>query len=165
VTLALLSGVAYAGVVAYAASREPTLAPVVATIGAFGVVLLLFVLVRGHDDLLGWALALGGVVYAIALVVHGTHVDEAAPLVGAGLLVSGELATWSLDERRPIARARGLLAARAVGVAILALAGLAAAALVVSLSAASAGNGLVWTLFGSAAAVLVIAVAARAGRH
>jgi hypothetical protein len=29
VTLALLSAVSYAGVVAYAASREPTLAPVI----------------------------------------------------------------------------------------------------------------------------------------
>lgn len=164
-TLALLSGLAYAGVVAYAASREPTLGPVISTIGLFGGVLLLSVLVRGHDDLLGWALALGGVAYTIALVVHGTHVDEAAPLIGAELLVSGELATWSLDERRPIARAHGLLAARAGGVAVLALAGLAAAALVVSLAAAPVGNGLVWTLFGSAAAVLVIAVAARVGRH
>ena len=45
-------------------------------------------------------------------------------------------------------------------VAVLALAGLAAAALVVSLAAAPGGNGLVWTLFGSAAAVLVVAVAA-----
>ena len=164
-TLALLSGLSYAGVVAYAASREATLAPVISTIGVFGAVLLLFVLVRGHDDLLGWALALGGIAYAIALVVHGTHVDEAAPLVGLGLLVCGELAAWSLDERRPIARTRGLLAARAGGVGVLALAGLAAAALVVSLAAAPAGNGLVWTFFGSAAAVLVIAVAARVGRE
>jgi hypothetical protein len=165
VTLALLSGVAYAGVVAYAASREPTLAPVVATIGAFGAVLLLFVLVRGHDDLLGWALALGGLAYALAVIAHGTHVDEAAPLIGAGLLVCGELATWSLDERWSIARARGLLAARAGAVAVLALTGLAAGALVVSLAAAPAGNGLVWTLFGSTAAVLVVAVAAVLSRR
>ena len=147
------------GVVTYAASREVTLAPVVATVGAFGAVLLLFVLVRAHDDLLGWALALGGIAYAVALVVHGTHADEAAPLIGAGLLLCGELATWSLDERRWIAGAGGLLGARALGVAVLTLAGLTAAALVVSLSSASVGNGLVWTFFGSAAAVLVVAVA------
>ncbi len=164
-TLALLSGLAYAGVVAYAASREPTLAPVIATLGAFGAVLLVFVLVRGHDDLLGWALALGGIAYTVALVVHGTHVDEAAPLIGGGLLLCGELATWSLDERWSIAGARGLLAARAGAVAVLALAGLAAAALVVSLAAVPAGNGLVWTLFGSAAAVLVVAVAALLSRR
>jgi hypothetical protein len=165
VTLALLSGLSYAGVVSYAASREPTLAPVIATIGIFGGFLLAFVLVRGHDDLLGWALALGGIAYAVALVVHGTHVDEAAPLIGAGLLVCGELATWSLDERWSIAGARGLAAARAGAVAVLGLAGLAAAALVVSLAAAPAGNGLVWTLFGSAAAVLVVAVAAVLSRR
>jgi hypothetical protein len=165
VTLALLSGLSYAGVVAYAASREPALAPVISTIGVFGAVLLVFVLVRGHDDLLGWALALAGVAYAVALVVHGTHVDEAAPLIGAGLLLCGELATWSLDERRSIAGARGLLAARAGAVAVLALAGLAAGALVVSLAAAPTGNGLAWTLFGSAAAVLVVAVAAVLSRR
>jgi hypothetical protein len=123
------------------------------------------VLVRGHDDLLGWALALAGIAYAVALVVHGTHVDEAAPLVGAGLLVCGELAAWSLDERWAIAGARGLLAARAGAVAVLTLAGLGAAALVVSLAASPAGNGLVWTLFGSAAAVLVVAVAAVLSRR
>ena len=164
-TLALLSALSYAGVVAYAASREPTLAPVIATIGIFGAFLLAFVLVRGHDDLLGWALALGGIAYAVALVVHGTHVDEAAPLIGAGLLVCGELATWSLDERWSIAGARRLAAARAGAIAVLTLAGLAAAALVVSLAAAPAGNGLVWTLFGSAAAVLVVAVAAVLSRR
>ena len=79
-TLALLSALSYAGVVAYAASREPTLAPVIVDDRRSSArFLLAFVLVRGHDDLLGWALALGGIAYAVALVVHGTHVDEAAP--------------------------------------------------------------------------------------
>ena len=164
-TLAVLSGLAYAGVVSYAASREPTLAPVIATLGAFGAVLLLFVLVRGHDDLLGWALALGGIAYAVALVVHGTHVDEAAPLIGGGLLVCGELAAWSLDERPRISAARGLLATRAGAVAGLTIAAVGAAALVVSLAAVPAGNGLAWTVFGSAAAVLVVAAAALLSRR
>jgi hypothetical protein len=161
VTLALLSGVAYAGVVAYAASREPTLAPVVATIGAFGAVLLLFVLVRGHDDLLGWALALGGLAYALAVIAHGTHVDEAAPLIGAGLLVCGELATWSLDERWTIKAERAVVLARGTALAVLALTGLGVGALVLALAAAPVGGGLVWTVLGAAATVLVVAVATR----
>jgi hypothetical protein len=157
--------VLYAAVVAYAASRKPPIAIVALALGAMGALMLLAMLVRRIDELLPASLALVGIAYAIEILARGSGVDDGAPLVGVALLLCAELATWSLDERRPIARARGLLAARAVGVAILALAGLAAAALVVSLSAASAGNGLVWTLFGSAAAVLVIAVAARAGRH
>ena len=99
---------AYAGVVAYASSREPTLAPVLATIGALGAVFLLFVLVRGHADLLGWALGAGTIAYAVALLVHGSAIDEGAPLVAAGLLLCGELAAWSVDERFHVPVARGL---------------------------------------------------------
>jgi len=157
--------IAYASVVAYAASREATVAPVIGTVGVFGVVLLLFVLVRGHDDLLGWALGIAGIAYALAIVVHGTHVDEAAPLIGAGLLVCGELATWSLDERWRIAVDRGLTASRAGAVAVLALAGLAAGALIVSLAAAPVGGGIGWTVLGAAAAVLVVGIAARLSRR
>ncbi len=164
-TLGVLSALAYAGVVTYAASREATLAPVVATLGLFGGVLLAFVLVRRHDDLLGWALALGAVAYTVALVVHGSQVDEAAPLVGAGLLLSGELATWSLDEQWPIAAEHGLAGARAAALAGLVLGGLAAATLVVALAAAPVGGGLTWTVFGAVAAVLVLALAARLSRR
>lgn len=164
-TLAALSALAYAGVVTYAASREAELAPIVALLGAFGGFLLAFVLVRRHDDLLGWALAIGGLAYAVGLVAHGTHVDEAAPLAGAALLLCGELASWSLDERWRVAAAPGLARARAAGVAGLVLAGLAVATLVVSLAAAPAGGGLAWTVLGAAAAVLVVAVAARLARH
>ena len=45
-TLAVSSALAFAGVVAYGSSREPTLAPVVATVGALGAVLLLVMLMR-----------------------------------------------------------------------------------------------------------------------
>jgi hypothetical protein len=165
VTLALLSCLAYASVVVYAATREATVAPVIGSVGVFGGVLLAFVLVRGHDDLLGWALAVAGIAYTLAIVVHGTHVDEAAPLIGAGLLLCGELATWSLDERWRIAAERGLTLARTSAVAGLGLAGLAAGALVVSLAAAPVGRGLGWTVLGAAAAVAVVGVSARLSRR
>jgi hypothetical protein len=165
VTLAALSAVSYAAVVTYAATREAKLAPVVASVGALGAALLLFVLVRGHDDLLGWALAIGGIVYAMTLVLHGSQVDEAAPLVGAALLGCGELAAWSLDERWPARADRGLAASRAVAVGGLCLAGLAAATIVVSLAAAPVGRGLGWTVLGATAAVLVVATAARLARR
>jgi len=154
----------YAGVLAYAATREPTLAPVVATVGAFGGALLAFILVRRHLELLIWPLGLAAALYIVAIVVHGSQVDDGAPLVGAALLLCGELASWSMDERRPVAAARGVVVSRALAVAGLALAGLAIAALVVALSAAAVGDGLAWTVLGAAAAVLIVAAAARLAR-
>lgn len=160
-TLAVLAALAYAGVIAYASSRQTDLAPVIITLGAFGGVLLAFVLVRRHVELLGWALGLAGVAYALALVVRGSGVDEAAPLVALGLILCGELAAWSADERWPIAADRGIVASRAIAVAGLALAGLAVSALVVGLAATTVGNGLAWTFLGAVAAVLALALTTR----
>ena len=132
-------------------------------LGGLGLLLLVFVLVRGHDDLLGLALGLGGVAYAVSLFGVG-GVDEAAPLVATALLLCGELAAWSLDERIRVAVEPRLARARAAALAGLALAGLAAAALVVALAATSVGGGFAWTAVGAAAAVLVLAVAVRLAR-
>jgi len=161
VILAAAAALAYAGVGAYAVTREPAFAPLVAPVAGVGAVLLLFVLVRGFDELLGWALVLGGAAYAGGTIAHGTHVDEAAPLVGVALLVCGELSAWSLDERRPVAKARAVVLLRLGAVAALAAASLAVSALVVSLSIASVGGGLVWTVLGAAAAVAVVALVVR----
>jgi hypothetical protein len=165
VILGALAILAYAGVNAYAATREAAVAPVVLTIGALGVLLLLFMLVRRVTELLGWTIVLGGLAYAIAFLAHGTHVDEVAPLVGAGLLLSSELATWSVDARWPVAADRAVVVSRAIAVCGLCLAGLAAGALVVGLTAAPVGGGVAWTALGAAAAVLVVAVAARLARR
>lgn len=145
----------------YAGSRETTLAPETGALTGVGAILLLFVLVRGVEDLLGWSLALAGGAYAIALIVHGSAIDAAAPLVGCGLLLCAELATWSLDARWRVHADSGIVAARALAIAGLTLAGLAAAGLVVALGATSLGGGLAWTVLGCAAVVLVVAVAAR----
>jgi hypothetical protein len=158
VTLALAAALAYAAVFAYSVTREPTLAPLIAPVAAFGGLLLLFVLVRRTDDLLGWAILLNGLAYAGATIAHGTHVDEAAPLVGVALLLCAELSTWSLNERWSIRAERGVHAARLAGIASLGVAGLAVSALVVALATASIGGGLVWTMLGAAAVVGVLAV-------
>ena len=55
--------------------------------------------------------------------------------------------------------------ARAVGVGALVLRGLAVAALVVALSATSAGGGLAWTVLGSIAAVAVVALGVAVARR
>jgi hypothetical protein len=133
-------------------------------IAVLGALLLLFVLARGADELLGWSLFLGAASYAAGTMAHGTHVDEAAPLVGVALLLCGELTAWSIDEHRPAARERGVLLLRATAVGTLAAASLAIAALVVALSIASIGGGLVWTALGAAATVGVLALVARVAR-
>jgi hypothetical protein len=102
---------------------------------------------------LGTALWLGAATYVVFLAHRGHQIDATAPLVAVLLLLSGELAAWSLDERLRI-RADAVLAwRRGAAVAALALAGLAAATLVVALSAVPASHGLAWTVVGAAAAV------------
>ncbi|HXY82009.1 MAG TPA: hypothetical protein VEH55_11620 [Gaiellaceae bacterium] len=150
---------------AYAAARVPSLAGLVVAIGLLGALLLAFVLVRRADDLLPWALAVLAVAYTVSLFVHGAAVDQAAPLVAAGLLLCGELAAWSLDERHGMAAERAVVLRRALALGTLVLAGLGASAAVVAFTAASAGNGLAWTAVGAAAAVLVVGTAARLARR
>ena len=146
-TLGVLSALAYAGVLAYAIAREPVFASAIAGIGGMGALMLALVL-AGSEELLPWALAALGGAYAVSLVA-------------LGLFASGELASWSLQERYARATPRAITAARALAVTGLALAGLAAAALVLSASAVPAGNGLAWTVLGAAAAVAVLGLAAR----
>jgi hypothetical protein len=102
---------------------------------------------------LGTALWLGAATYVVFLVHRGHAIDATAPLVAVLLLLSGELAAWSLDERLPMRADAALAWRRGAAVAALALAGLAAATLVVALSAVPASHGLAWTVVGAAAAV------------
>jgi hypothetical protein len=146
-------------VVAYAAARTPGLAGLLVALGCLGGVLLLTVLARSVPELLAWAIAPAGVVYAISLFVAGGAIDDAAPLVATALLLCGELAAWSLDARWRISAAdERVRRARAAAVGALALSGLAASAAVVAVAAAPAGTGLAWTTLGAAAAVGAVGV-------
>jgi hypothetical protein len=164
VILALLSALAYASVLAYACTRDPHVAPLTVAIGGIGGVLLAFALLRRVDDVMPWAIVLLGAAYAIPLFVHNDGIDNAAPLVGAGLLLCSELAAWSFDERRRIKAERAVIVARGTAVVLLVLAGLGASALVLGLAAAPIGGGLAWTVLGAAAAVFVVGLAARLSR-
>jgi hypothetical protein len=117
-----------------------------------GAVLLVLALVLGGRGL-GAALFLGGATYVAAVAAAGRGVDATAPLVAFLLLLCGELAAWSLDERWGIRAEAGLEQRRGGAVAALALAGLAVATLVVALSAVPADHGLGWTVLGAAAAL------------
>jgi hypothetical protein len=154
----------YLGVLVYAASRDLTLAPVVAIIGGVGALLLLFVIVRRAQDVLAWSILMLGLAYALTLTSHRHAVDEVSPLVAGGLLLAAELAAWSSAERREIRAEGQIVAARAVAVAVLVAGGIGVAALVLGLAAAPVGGGLAWTVLGAASAVGVIGLATRLAR-
>jgi len=117
-----------------------------------GAVLLGVALVFGGEGL-GAALFLAGGTYIAAVAAAGDQVDGSAPLVAALLLLCGELSAWSVDERFAIRAESQLAWRRGTAVAVLALAGLAVAALVVALSAVPPNHGLAWTVLGAAAAI------------
>jgi hypothetical protein len=129
---------------------SPTLAFVPSA--ALGAVLLGEALVLGGRDLAA-ALFLAGGTYVAAIAVAGSEIDATAPLVAMLLLLCGELSAWSLDERLEINAESQLARRRGTAIAVLALAGLAVAALVVALSAVPPNHGLAWTVLGAAAAV------------
>ena len=139
----------------------PKVAPLTGTLGAIGFAVLLLVLVRGLDDLLGSAVFLLAGSYVLGLFAGHHPLDERAPLVAAALLACAELATWSLEQRHPVPADRHVVLARVGALCMLVLAGLVASALVVVVSAAPVGGGLAWTLVGAAAAVLAVGVTAR----
>jgi len=152
------------GVLAYVLTRDERLAPVLGAIGGIGALLLLYALVRRVNELLPWPIVCVGVAYAIPLFVRSRGIDEAAPLLGAGLLLCTELAAWSFDEHFRIRAERAVVVARGGALALLMLGALGSAALVLALAAAPVGRGLAWTVLGAAAAVVVVGLAARLGR-
>jgi hypothetical protein len=160
VTLAALSAIAYGGVLAWSCVLSTRVFPVTLFLGGAGALLLGFMLVRGADELLGSALLLLAASYVLGLLVGRHSLDEAAPLVGAALLLCAELATWSLELRFRVSLEPALRLQRARAVGLLVLAGVAAAALVVVAAATSIGGGLAWAVLGSAAAVGAVALAA-----
>lgn len=163
--LAALSACVFGGVLAYVLARSREAAPAAGALGVLGALLLVVLLVRARAELVPWPPALLGLAYAVELVIRGSQVDEAAPLVAVGLLLCGELAAWSIDERLPVAVERAVTQARAATLGALAFGSLVVAALVVALAAAPAGSGLAWTVLGAGSAVAVVGLAVGLARR
>ena len=98
--------------------------------------------------------------HTLVLVRRGDRIDAAAPLVGAGLLLYAELASWAGEARRLVRDERPVLAARAGVVAASTLAALVLGALVLLVAAVPAGGGLARLAVGVAAATGTLALVA-----
>jgi hypothetical protein len=144
--------VAYGGVVADPLLRAGSIAQFLVPGAAVGALLLAIALLV-DDRALGPALWLAGGTYIAFLAATHQGVDAGAPLVAVGLLLCGELAAWSFDERWRFREDPRLVWRRAGAIGALALAGLALATMSVALTAVPASHGLVWTLVGAVAAI------------
>lgn len=113
-----------------------------------------------RSNLFVFALVLLGADFALWLEL-GTHaLDQRAPIVGAGLLLTAELAFDSLEPEvgRPETTA---VLGRAITLAVIGLAGVGVGALVLAAASIPLGGGVGLTAVGAAAAVLVLALIAR----
>jgi hypothetical protein len=109
--------------------------------------------------------ALGGW-YGLQLAVDDAPLDLAAPLVAAGLVVTAELAYWSLEERERVEGERGAAFRRLAYVAALALGTVVVAGLLLVLVEGVQPGGLAIDLLGAAAAAAaLVAIALAAARR
>ena len=130
-------------------------------LGAIGSAAFLLVAAR-LPAALPWAPALLGAEYAAALEVAGHHrADGRAPVVAAALVLAAELSAWSRELEPEIPHERGLLARRALRIALTGAGAAAVAAAVLGLAAAPLDAGLAGDALGVAAAVGALALLAR----
>ena len=122
--------------------------------------------------MLGWTglvpVALGalGGWYGLQLAVDDAPLDLAAPLVAAALIVTAELAYWSLEERERVEGARGDAFRRLVYVAALAFGTFVVSGLLLMLVDGVRPGGLAIDLLGAAAAAAaLVAIALAAVRR
>jgi hypothetical protein len=135
-------------------------------LAALALLALLAAVVLGWNVLVPVAPLLLGAAYATHLAVDDVALDTRAPVLAAGLLLSAELAYWSIEERQGVRGERGDDLRHLGVVALLALAGLAVAGVVLAVADLARTRGLAVDLLGTAAAVLVLVLVARrpAGR-
>ena len=99
----------------------PDAAQLVAVLGAAATILLVAALTIRRPEPIAVALALLGAAYALILAIDSPALDERAAIVGATLLVVGELAHLSVESRPAATEEAGADATRAAFVALLAL--------------------------------------------
>jgi len=124
--------------------------------GAVAVVALLAALVLGWPRLVPLSLVLLGGAYALYLAVDDAPLDAAASVFAAGLLVTAELAYWSLEERDAVPAERGEGLRRLGIVAALGACALVSSGGLLALADVARTRGLAVDLFGAAAAAVTL---------
>ena len=135
-------------------------------IAAVAVAALVAALVRGWTPLVPFSLVALGTLYAAQLAVDDEPLDTAAPVFAAGLLLTAELAYWSLEERSGIEADRGEVSRRLALVAALGVVTLLVTATLLVLVDLVRARGLAVDLAGAlaAAAALISIVLVARGR-
>jgi hypothetical protein len=135
-------------------------------VAAVSLAALVLALASGWSALVPLSLALAGGAYAGRLAVDNAPLDGAAPLVAACLLVTAELAYWSLEERDRAADDPGLGLRRLAFVAALGVGALVVGALLLALVDTVHARGLALDVVGAfaAAAALAVILLAASGR-
>jgi hypothetical protein len=87
--------------------RTPLIVVAVAA-GALGVLAVAGAVAAGRSTSIGWGLGLLAAEYAVCVLGEGRGIDLAAPLVGALLVITGELAYTSCEWRKPHAVSRAV---------------------------------------------------------
>jgi hypothetical protein len=123
---------------------------------AIALLALLITVVHAWTSLLVASLGVLGGYYGLQLAVDDRPIDAALPLVAAGLLLTAELAYWSLEEREPVEGDPGDGLRRLVFVGGLAVASFVLSALLLVLADVVQGGGLALDLAGTAAAAAVV---------
>ena len=114
--------------------------------------------IHGWSPLVALAVGLVGAAYAIHLAADDPSLDARAALLGAGLLLTAELAYWSLEERDRVAAEPGEPFRRLGLLLALALAALGAGIALLIVADAVRTGGLAVDLVGAAAAAAALLV-------
>jgi hypothetical protein len=160
-----LAATAVAAVLALAplATVEGAVRDVLAWLAGFALVLAAAAALRA-GSLLGPALVVLLAEYTVVLARRGDHIDAAAPLVGAGLVLYAELASWAREARPRVRDERPVLVSRTIVVAASALAALGLGVLVLLAAALPAGGGLARLAIGVVAVTLTLTLVAVVAR-
>ena len=111
------------------------------------------------------AIALLWTQQAVRLALGHDALDEWAPLVGAGLLLSAELAWWSIEPRLAAWSQRGLAPRRLATILALCLLGAGIGAVMLIAAGSSLRGGVPLELAGIVAATAAVAVLAYVARR
>jgi hypothetical protein len=128
------------------------------------VLALLAALVLAWPSLVAATLVLVGGLYGAQLAMDGEPLDSAVVLFAAGVVVTAELAYWSLEEREGVRGEEGESARRLAFVMLLGGAALAVGAVLLALVDVVRASGLAVDVLGTvaaAAALLAVVIAAR----